>query len=413
MISAAVPFFALPILTRFLSPDAFGTAVLYMIAVTILVPTVGLSLHGAVSVRYFQKSQEDLPRFIGSVACLVGSFALIAALIALLIGSYLKEQLHMDRFWLSLAALAAGMQTLLNMQLALLQAKGQARAYGTLQVAQSILVNGSTVFLIVAVSMQWEARPVGHVLSLSLLTLFSLRAMYKAEYLAIPGRDAARHIREALKFGLPLVPHALSAIAIATVGQLMVNFNFGTSEVGVYALAFQLGSAYGLLADAFVKSYGPWLYRKLAERTEESRLQVVGSTYFAFCFFPVASILFYGFLMVIFDVIVGSQYAASKTLLPYFVLSGAFLGMYFAVANLFFFSSKTIFIPLVTVTSGVLGLLLMHALGRVIGIRGYAIGYLVAQMATFFLAWIISMKIYPLPWRRVGGSMVAFVRLLK
>jgi hypothetical protein len=68
------------------------------------------------------------------------------------------------------------------------------------------------------------------------------------------------------------------------------------------------------------------------------------------------------------------------------------------IAGFFFFTSKTKFIPIVTLTSGCVMLLLMLLLGTEFGITGIATGYLLGQVFMLTIAIYLSNKIYPLPW---------------
>jgi O-antigen/teichoic acid export membrane protein len=64
VINTAIPFLMMPVLTRYLAPTDYGIVAMFAVLVGIINPFVGLSLHGAVSVRYFVKEKADLPRFI-------------------------------------------------------------------------------------------------------------------------------------------------------------------------------------------------------------------------------------------------------------------------------------------------------------------------------------------------------------
>ena len=68
ILNAAIPFFLLPILTRVLSPADYGTIAMFGICLSIISAFTGLSVHGAIGVRYFQLNKEELAEYV--VTCM-------------------------------------------------------------------------------------------------------------------------------------------------------------------------------------------------------------------------------------------------------------------------------------------------------------------------------------------------------
>ena len=91
----------------------------------------------------------------------------------------------------------------------------------------------------------------------------------------------------------------------------------------------------------------------------------------------------------------------------FFVFANGFVGMYYAVAGFFFFSSKTHFVSVVTVVSGALSILIMWLLGDAFGIEGIAVGYLASNAVMFVLAWFLSNRVCPLPWLQIRAAVAA------
>src|SRR5690606_13004257 len=65
-LAAGLPLLLLPILTRTLTPDEYGLVAMFSVVVTAFGALTGLSVHGAVSMRYFDRDSLDFPRYVGS-----------------------------------------------------------------------------------------------------------------------------------------------------------------------------------------------------------------------------------------------------------------------------------------------------------------------------------------------------------
>jgi O-antigen/teichoic acid export membrane protein len=109
-------------------------------------------------------------------------------------------------------------------------------------------------------------------------------------------------------------------------------------------------------------------------------------------------------LPIVFDLILPASYAPAKSILPYFVLGNAFLGMYYAVTNLVFFSSQTYRISKITLIVALLSVPLTYFLIRQYGIRGAGLSYAISQFFLFLLVWREGAKLFELPWREVKHS---------
>ncbi len=112
--------------------------------------------------------------------------------------------------------------------------------------------------------LHWGAggRIMGQVLSVLAFAAVAVALMYRDRLLSfLVWRPD--YLREALAFGLPLVPHIAGIYLLSTVDRLVVNSKLGLAEAGIYVVAVQLSAAMALVFDAINKAYVPWLYDQL------------------------------------------------------------------------------------------------------------------------------------------------------
>lgn len=414
LLNAGIPFLLLPILTRVLTPADYGTVAMFGIVLSVFGAFTGLSVHGAIGVRYFQLEKKELAQYVGScVGILVVSSSVLFLLITIF-GSWLAEVTGVPSDWLLMAVALSGFQFLGNIRLSLWQVAGQAKQYGFFQVSQSLLNAGFSLIFILIVGLAWQGRVLGQVFAIGIFGIIALWWLLKDKLLKI-SNDWHAQCGDALSFGIPLIPHVIGGLILSTAGQFLVTNMFGVYETGIYVVGLQFGSILGIISDAFVKSYSPWLYEKLKDESATSRHFIVGITYYIFLLFIFLAAITSVSIFLAFPFVIGHEFLPAKFLLTYFIFGSAFIGMYYAVAGFFFFTSKTKFVSIVTASSGVTSILVMWYLGNTLGIEGIALGYLFSQVIMFLLAWTLSNYVYPLPWGqfRLAFSAVSTVQFKK
>ena len=72
-----------------------------------------------------------------------------------------------------------------------------------------------------------------------------------------------KHIRYALKFCIPLIPHNLSHIILSSADRIMIKNMISASDAGIYSLSYNLGMLLTVVSEGMNQAFGPWLFRKI------------------------------------------------------------------------------------------------------------------------------------------------------
>jgi O-antigen/teichoic acid export membrane protein len=394
VLTAGVPFLLLPVLTRALDPDEYGQVVAFFMLVTVCSSAAGLSLHSAVAVRWLD-SRAEPRRYTGSaIALAVVSTTVTAAAAAF---AALLMDLGIGPAWCALAAVVAGCTALQGMRFAVWQCTERAVPAATLQVTAAVLNIGLSLLAVFVLDLGGTGRILGAMsagVGIAGLSVYLLAREHAA------ARPSRADIRSLLRFGLPLVPHALGGSLLASADRFAVSASLGAAALGVYGSAYQLGMVINVLGDAVIKAYSPAMYRMLSRNSTRSRLRVVALFYLTIPFWLLAAVLLWLFFELTGALLLGREYLGAIDLSLWFLCGAAFSAMYLNVAGLFFFTGKTEWISLASVGSAVLALVLApHAVARS-GVQGGALTYLLVQLVLLTVAWALSTRVYPMPWRR-------------
>ena len=136
ILNGAIPFLLLPILTRVFTPEEYGLVTLISAVIAIMGAFTGLSVHGAVSVKYFDK-EIDHPKFVGASLLVLAGSTLVVLLFLLVMGDKLSQLIHLPKQWLIIAAIASAAQFVINIRLTMWQVQEKAIQYGFFQVMQT------------------------------------------------------------------------------------------------------------------------------------------------------------------------------------------------------------------------------------------------------------------------------------
>lgn len=405
ILNAGIPFLLLPILTRVLTPADYGTIAMFGIVLSVLGAFTGLSVHGAIGVRFFQLGKKELAEYVGTCVGILVVSSSVLFLLVTVFGSWLAGATGVPSDWLLVAVVLSGFQFLGNIRLSLWQVAGEAKRYGAFQITQSLINAAISLILILAVGMAWEGRVLGQTVAVTLFGLIALWWLLRDGLLQFPSQWRV-HSRDALKFGVPLIPHVIGGLLIVAVDRFVIVRLLDVAQAGIYMVALQVGQALGLLTESFNKAYAPWLMKNLSAPTSALRVTIVRGTYLYF-FLVLAAAALFGFLAPMFlGFLVGESFQAAAELVIYIAFGFAFGGCYFMVTNYIFFESKTKVLALVTFFSGIANIFLMFILVEHNGITGAGQAFMLTNALNFIGTWWLAQKLHPMPWLKALRSTV-------
>jgi len=392
--NSAIPLLLLPVLTRLLSPEEYGVLAIFTVLVTAFRALTGLSVHGAVNVRFFD-AQIEHPRYVGTALAILAGSTLVVLLFVLLATPWMSEWTQMSQLWLVLAALTSAAQFVIQVRLLMWQVAGQAIRYGVFQVLQTALNLGLSLLLVSVVGMGWEGRAVGISGATFMFAALGMLTLHRTSL--VEWRFDRAYARDALRFGLPLVPHVVGSLLIAASDRLMVANMMSVRDVGMYAAGMQIGLIIGMLADSVVKAIGPWLYANLSRNDEVLRRRIVRVTYVFFFGIAVVSLAF-GVAAPYMLLLVGEQFRSNQAVVMYVALGSAFGGMYLMVVSYIFYANRNEFLSAASLLIGLFNVVATYFLVGRHGAVGAAQAYAVSQLLMFLLTWYIAARCHPMPW---------------
>lgn len=393
---AGVSFLLLPILTRVLDPAAYGIVAMFSMVVSLLSVFVGLNVHGSIAIRYLDNSKTDIPKYVSTSLLIMIISTATMVIFILLAGEMLADLTSIPLNWLYVALTVAFLQFVVQVLLALWQASKKPLHYGVIRLSQSLLDGTGSIALVVGLTMSWQGRLGGIFVASMCVAIIAGYYLIREGWLA-KSVDLT-YAKDALSYGVPLIPHAVGGVMLGMADRFMVNTIMNVSSTGIYVVAIQLGLILGMLADSFNRAFAPWLMEKLSNINDLSQKKIVTFTYIYFVAIIALALIGSTIAHYILPLVVGPQFQAAGPLLIYIMLGNAFIGMYYMVTNYIFYSGRTGLLSILTISVGGMTVVLNWFLINVYGVKGAAIGFMLGQASLFVGAWIISNYCVPMPW---------------
>ncbi|PSU79560.1 lipopolysaccharide biosynthesis protein [Photobacterium phosphoreum] len=210
-------------------------------------------------------------------------------------------------------------------------------------------------------------------------------------------------IKDILKIGLPLVPHSVGIFILVGADKFIISSILGLSTISSYLVVFQISTVFIFVFDAINKSYYPWLFEKLNENNKSTKNKLWYLTYIYFIFLLVISLFFFfnGSALIMF--IAGQNYVINNSIVGLVFLGQIFGGMYLMINNYLFYEKRTLLISTITISSGIIHLLLISLFSYYWGITGAALSFCLSKCIQFLLTWFNIYKTVTIPFPIKSG----------
>jgi O-antigen/teichoic acid export membrane protein len=257
----------LPIYWRVLSPADYGIIGVAQLLQVVLVPILSLGLHDSVQRLYHEWNARERPKHVAALWTASLSAGLILCIALDVLGGWLAPYLFVQvpfEPYLRLALWTAFFVNLGFFSLALLRIREQVKAFSLLTIASFFGQAALTLYFVLGL----EMGPYGYLLG----TLINAAAMSFAHVFLVLrechfsfGRS---HLTEPLRYGLPTVPTAILDGTASIFDRYFLDKYILLSQLGLYNLGNQFGSAFNLFNQILKTSWLPFLYRVVSERQD-------------------------------------------------------------------------------------------------------------------------------------------------
>jgi len=396
IINASIPFFLLPILTTYLTPTDYGTLTNIDVIIRFTLPFILLGVNGAINTAYFRNERHTFPAYFKSGISINLIASILITCIFFVFSNFLNKITKVPQIWLLIIPTYCLLQSITTICQSLFQMQKKAVNYGIFLISLTIINFTVSILFVVVFKYNWQGRISGILISYIILSIVSL--VYFNQKKLLSSSYNKEYINDILKFGIPLIPHLISGPLVQFSDRLFITHYSGLSNAGIYNVAYQIGTVINLITVGFNQAFVPYLYEKLKNIDLSGKKRIVKQSYALMLGYLIMAIMLWIVSPFIFKIFINSRYWEAQNYILPIALGSSFGGMYLLVTNYIFYTKKTYLLTIATISNGLTSVFLNSILVRKYGAQGAAITFMISNFLIFISVWIISSRIYKMPW---------------
>lgn len=392
VLQKTIPFLILPICSRLFTKDEMGYYLLYQTLMQIILPIMTLGVDTSVILEFHRLKKERYATFIFMSLLVALFFTVIAFIIYGVFHSSIADAIQFSDKWLFVTLLTIFPTLIYAIYLNLQRFQEKIKHYGVISILVSVLVNGGGLVLAFMTSLKWESFVISNFIGYFFVSVYCIYQLFKQGYINL--KWEFKWVRDILKVGIPAALNSIGSWLGNSINRLLLNILIGTAATADYGIGATFGMIMTLIQDSINLAYVPIVFKNLNDGSQNSfnllnKLSLL--LYFAIiaCGVILSLVGYYGV-----SLLFGTEYADTKDCIIPLVAVGCVNGLYKVHNAYISYSKRTDIIMWITVSSGVVNVLLAYLMIPQSGILGAAYSALIAQCIAYIMCMYYANKSY-------------------
>jgi len=396
IIEKAIPFLILPIVTRVLSKEEVGIYILYQAIVEVLIPVMTLNIDATVLLNYYKEKGEKFKEYFSNAILLFITLGIVVSIGMISFSKPISDLINFPDSWLIVICIIVLSRFFTQLRQHLWRVNYEIKKYAFFTLGIAIVKNVLGLILILYLSMAWEGLILGHLAGYFLFAVIALYTFKSDELYRF--KLNYTFLKDAFHVGYPLALHKLGLWLGNAANRIIIAGILGAAATGSYGIGATFAIIVTVVEDAFNKAFVPHLFEKLKNLKEENKSNIVKLSYMVYFGLTVLSLAVFlvGYLGAGF--IFGEEYLSTREFMLPLVLAAMVKGYYKLHVNYIMFTKKTLRITQITLSTGLLNLVLAYFMTIYFGVIGAAYSLLIINTIQYLLTFYIGNKMQPLPW---------------
>jgi O-antigen/teichoic acid export membrane protein len=221
---------------------------------------------------------------------------------------------------------------------------------------------------------------------------------------------AWRPIKEAAAFGAPVSLHLLFGWLMGYADRVVLIRYVSLQDLGLYYFAIQVAMVMYFVVESVNQAWTPFFFDVMKNRPDATGLlsRIINLYYLGLMVLALIGILFG---IEVLSLITSQRYHLSFKYIPYLILNGAILGIYFMNINTLFFFKKTSMIPVITLAAAIVKIVFSLILVPVYSVGGAIVSSIAASLFWSGAVYLAANNLYRIRYnfRRLGAAFCLFL----
>ena len=379
-----------PIVNRIFSVEEVGTYGVFQSWYSIISIFASFYLYFGILEVYLTKEKDNQDNIVASLMSLSLLITVVVFGVLLVFSEPVSFFLGLKKEYIFLMALMVSSETIIQFWVVPKRFSYSYRIYSVVTIALFAVKAFLSLFLVYTFeSDRVLGRLLGLVIPAVLLSIvFLVLILRKADF-----KKITYCWKKAFLFNLPLIPHYLSTVLLASSDKIMIEKLASITDAGIYAVSYSFAGLALIVFSAINNAYNPFSMKAI----QNEKYDDLKSTTIAVLIFSVAFSLILIYLAPEGLFILGGEaYLQGVNIIPVLVVGIFFSSFYFIFSNVEFVREKNKMVFHITLFGATLNILLNLFLIPVFGYKVAAYttlaGYLVIAVAHYFYSLFLLKK---------------------
>jgi O-antigen/teichoic acid export membrane protein len=122
-LNSAISFFMMPILTRYMIPSDYGIVAMFTVLINFVAPITGLSIHGAIQIKYYEREKIDLPVYLTNCLLILICSVVFVSILFYFLNELISDLSSFPKRWTWTVIIISTAQCIILINLCLWQAQ--------------------------------------------------------------------------------------------------------------------------------------------------------------------------------------------------------------------------------------------------------------------------------------------------
>ena len=381
----AISILTVPIFSRILSTTEYGIVSNFQSWLSILTIIFSLDLHTSIQ-RAKLDYEKSLDKYISSILSLSSIVIIIIAVFSNLFSGFVQDILKLDSFMLNYIYLYIFFNCAFNFYQIKCRVQLRYKVVTLISITTSLLSVAVSLLLITFMKDLAMARIIGITLPTLIVSIFLYIKTFKLGKTFIN----LEYWKYALKYSLPLIPHSLANNMLSQFDRVMITNIKGYDSTALYAMAYNVAALLSLVNTSFGNAWTPWFFEKMKlERYDEIKKI---SKYYFLVFWMISIVLLAGAPEIL-RIFADQKYYSAVSVIPPVVIGLVFQFVNGFCINIESYYKKNKFIPIGTVLSCIINIILNAIFIPIYGYTAAAYTTLISYILLLLFHYIIAKRL--------------------
>lgn len=375
--SQIIIFLMLPLYTRYLDPNEYGSVDLVVTYAALLAPTLTIQMEMAVFRHLIEEryNPDGIRKILSNALSIIFATSSFWILIAIISNRYLK----MPNFYLVISIVLAAIFSGFLMQSA--RGLGRNIDYAIASIITGTVTVVANIVLVVNLGLGAKGMLISLLISYIIPILYLTYSLRVTNYIALSSLEKTTR-KKLIRYSAPLVPNAISWWVINAADRTIILFFIGLNANGVYAVSTKFALIYSSIFAIFSMS---WTESASLHIKDANRNQYFSSTIdSALRFFGSIGLLIIAVVPFVFPFFVANRFQDAFLYIPLLLMGAVFNSIVGLYGGIYVALKKTGKVATTSIVSMFISLVVNLAFIRAFGLFAAASAGTIAFLAMAF-----------------------------